>query len=117
MPVLAEQREALALRHANRVTMQELADCLSCSVPTARSRLRAAARSFAFKSSFSLSSVAEDALAAASSFLTFSISSSIARVDASPPRAFISATSRSHAMSSRPSNTPAGSVSSALSWR
>ncbi len=42
-----EHRAALALRHAQRLTMQELADSLSCSVPTARSRLREAARRFA----------------------------------------------------------------------
>jgi RNA polymerase sigma-70 factor (ECF subfamily) len=42
-----EQRDALALRHASRATMQELAESLSCSVPTARSKLRDAARRFA----------------------------------------------------------------------
>ena len=42
-----EQRSALALRHTSRLTMRELADALSCSVPTARSRLREAARLFA----------------------------------------------------------------------
>ena len=42
-----EQRSALALRHSHRLTMQELADALSCSVPTARARLREAARRFA----------------------------------------------------------------------
>ncbi len=42
-----EQREALALRHATCLTMQELAESLACSVPTARARLRAAAHRFA----------------------------------------------------------------------
>ena len=41
-----EQRAALALRHATRLTMQELANSLSCSIPTARSRLREAAHRF-----------------------------------------------------------------------
>lgn len=41
-----EQQAALALRHATRLTMQELADSLSCSIPTARSRLREAAHRF-----------------------------------------------------------------------
>jgi RNA polymerase sigma-70 factor (ECF subfamily) len=38
-----EQRAALALRHVDGVTMEELALALDCSVPTARARLRAAA--------------------------------------------------------------------------
>jgi len=42
-----EQRTVLALRHMNHLKMRELADALSCSLPTARSRLRSAARLFA----------------------------------------------------------------------
>lgn len=41
-----EQREVLALRHQARLTMESLAEALGCSVPTARSRLREAARRF-----------------------------------------------------------------------
>ena len=42
-----ELRAALSLRHTQRLTMQELATSLDCSVPTARQRLRKAARLFA----------------------------------------------------------------------
>lgn len=40
----AEHRAALALRHLQGLTMPELAEALGCSVPTARVRLRDAAR-------------------------------------------------------------------------
>lgn len=42
-----ELRAALSLRHTQRLTMRELATSLECSVPTARQRLRKAARLFA----------------------------------------------------------------------
>ena len=40
-------RAVLVMRHINRLKMEELALALFCSVPTARSRLRAAAERFA----------------------------------------------------------------------
>lgn len=43
----AREREVLALRHQSRLTMEALASALRCSVPTARGRLREAARRFA----------------------------------------------------------------------
>lgn len=43
----AASRELLALRHQARLTMEDLAAALRCSVPTARGRLREAARRFA----------------------------------------------------------------------
>lgn len=42
-----EDRLLLVLRHVNGLTMQELADAIDRSVPTARARLRAAAARFA----------------------------------------------------------------------
>ncbi|MCA8922759.1 MAG: sigma-70 family RNA polymerase sigma factor [Planctomycetes bacterium] len=42
-----EQRAVLTLRHINGLTMSQLASCLECSVPTARSRLRSASRALA----------------------------------------------------------------------
>lgn len=42
-----ELRGLLVLRHANRLTMRELADSCDCSLPTLRERLRKAARRFA----------------------------------------------------------------------
>lgn len=41
------EREVLALRHQAELTMEALAGALRCSVPTARNRLREAARRFA----------------------------------------------------------------------
>lgn len=41
------EREVLALRHQSQLTMEALAGVLRCSVPTARNRLREAARRFA----------------------------------------------------------------------
>lgn len=42
-----DQRAVLTLRHINGLTMEQLATSLGCSVPTARSRLRSAARALA----------------------------------------------------------------------
>jgi RNA polymerase sigma-70 factor (ECF subfamily) len=42
-----EQRTLLALRHVSELSMQELADGLECSLPTARARLREAKVGFA----------------------------------------------------------------------
>lgn len=42
-----DQRALLTLRHVNGLTMEELATAVGCSVPTARTRLRSAARALA----------------------------------------------------------------------
>lgn len=44
-----ELRSVLTLRHINGLRMQDLADCLSCSLPTARARLREASHRFAIE--------------------------------------------------------------------
>ena len=42
-----EQQTIITLRHINKLKMQELANCLDCSIPTARQKLKKAAHAFA----------------------------------------------------------------------